>query len=75
MKAFKSFLRHLLGAVLTAGGVVISTAADLNWKTVLVPVGAACIPVMVKYLDPTETDFGMTNETVYTEEDAEAHNG
>ena len=62
MKALKSFLRHLLGAALTAGGVILTTEADLTWKSSLTAVGAACIPVIVKALDPTEEDFGISND-------------
>lgn len=50
---FKSFLRHLLGAMLTATGVVLSTPADLTLKTALVTIGAATVPVLVKYVDPS----------------------
>lgn len=58
-KMLKSFLRHLLSAVLTAGGVILSTSADLNLKSVLITLGGAVIPVVVKYVDPTETSFGV----------------
>jgi hypothetical protein len=57
-KLVKSFLRHLLGAVLTAGGVVLTTSADLSLKSVLIPIGAACVPVIVKYIDPNATEYG-----------------
>ncbi len=61
MKVLKSFLRHILGACLTAGGVILTTSADLTWKTVLLPLGAACVPVIVKYIDPNETDYGVSS--------------
>jgi hypothetical protein len=57
-KLVKSFLRHLLSAVLTAGGVILSTSADLNLKSVLITLGGAVIPVVVKYVDPNESDYG-----------------
>lgn len=60
MNLLKSLLRHLLGAALSALGAVLVTPADLTWKVVAVAVGAGCVPVLVKYLDPTETDYGRT---------------
>jgi hypothetical protein len=59
MKVLRSFLRHLLGAVLTAGGVILSSAADLTLKSALITLGAAIIPVVLKYVDPQETDLGV----------------
>lgn len=58
---FKSFLRHLLGAVLTAAGTVLVTPADLTVKVVVVAVGAAVIPVFVKYVEPSEDSFGRVS--------------
>lgn len=62
MKMLKSFLRHLLGAVLTATGVVLTTEADVSLKSALVIVAASCIPVVVKYVDPTDSDYGVSSE-------------
>lgn len=57
-KLVKSFLRHLLSAALTAGGVILSTSADLTWKSIAITLGGAVIPVVVKYVDPDEAAFG-----------------
>lgn len=58
----KSLLRHLLGAVLTALGVVLATPADLTVKVALLTVAAAVVPVAIKYVDPEEPAFGRTDE-------------
>lgn len=61
MKMIKSFLRHLLGAALTATGIILTTEADVSLKSSLATVAAACIPVVVKYLDPTDSDYGVSS--------------
>lgn len=58
----KSFLRHLLGAALTALAAVQWTAADYTWKVLAFTVGAACVPVVVKALDPSEPGYGVNKD-------------
>ena len=54
----KSFLRHLLGTILTAFGAVLVSPAELTLKVAGITIAAAVIPVVVKYIDPDEPDFG-----------------
>ncbi len=54
----KSLLRHLAGAALAALGAVLATPAELSWKLAGLAVAAACVPVLAKYVDSSEPDFG-----------------
>lgn len=54
----KSLLRHLLGAALTAIGAVLTTPANLTWTVVGIAVAAGSVPVIVKYIDTGEPEFG-----------------
>jgi hypothetical protein len=58
-KLFMSFLRHLITAVLTAAGVVLSTPANISWTVFEITLAGTVIPVIIKYVDPTETDYGV----------------
>jgi hypothetical protein len=59
VQILKSFARHLLGAVLTAAGVILSSSADLTLRSALITLGAAVVPVLLKYVDPQEPAFGV----------------
>lgn len=52
----KSLGRHLLGAALTAAAGIQWFDADV--KVGLAAVAAACVPVLLKYLDASDPDFG-----------------
>lgn len=63
-KILKSLGRHLLGAALTATSAVFAAHPDGGITIVIygAAVASACVPVIQKYLDEDETDFGRGAE-------------
>jgi hypothetical protein len=50
----KSYLRSLFAAATGAVAVLLTTSADLSWKAFLIAVGGATLPVIQRWLDPTD---------------------
>lgn len=53
-----SYARALLATTLTATLTILNSNAELNWKVYLTTVAVAVIPVLIRWLDPTDQAFG-----------------
>lgn len=55
MQVLKSYLRSLFAAVVGALGVVLTSDAAMSWQAVAVSVGVAVVPVVQRWLDPSDS--------------------
>ena len=54
----KSYARALITTTLTAILAVLNSGAELDWKLYGTTIAVAVIPVLIRWLDPTDPAFG-----------------